>query len=254
MFNVLQRNASQVGAMDIGYQPGTDEVFASKPKVLFLLGADGPTITRDNIPKDCFVIYQGEYFNFYTNDIDVIFAIFFPLQGHHGDAGAAIADIILPGAAYTEKQGTYVNTEGRAQQTLVAVTPPGLAREDWKILRALAEVLGKPLAYDTLDELRTRIEKISPHLTNYGKRDGSDTTKDKIAAVSVVCHTIPIVGGRFCFAKIGVLQSGQIQSSKIDIKQKELKDYFMTDPISRSSPTMAKCIAAVKKQEANPYK
>lgn len=108
----------------------------------------------------------------------------FDNKGHHGDAGAAIADIILPGAAYTEKQATYVNTEGRAQQTLVAVTPPGLAREDWKILRALSEVLGKPLKYDTLDELRSRIEKISPHLTNYGKRDGSDTAKDSIAAVN----------------------------------------------------------------------
>ncbi|KAJ6638427.1 NADH-ubiquinone oxidoreductase 75 kDa subunit, mitochondrial [Pseudolycoriella hygida] len=208
VFNVLQRNASQVGAMDIGYQPGAEEVLASKPKVLFLLGADGPSISRDNIPKDCFVIYQG----------------------HHGDAGAAIADAILPGAAYTEKQATYVNAEGRAQQTLVAVTPPGLAREDWKILRALSEVLGKPLKYDNLDEIRARIEKIAPHLTNYGKRDGSDTSKDKIEA------------------------SGHIQSSKIDIKQKHLIDYFMTDPISRSSPTMAKCIAAVKKQEANPYK
>lgn len=64
------------------------------------------------------------------------------ITGHHGDAGAAIADAILPGAAYTEKQATYVNAEGRAQQTLVAVSPPGLAREDWKILRALSEVLG----------------------------------------------------------------------------------------------------------------
>lgn len=133
----------------------------------------------------------------------------------------------------------------------MAVTPPGLAREDWKILRALAEVLGKPLTYDTLDELRSRIEKISPHLTNYGKRDGSDTSKDKIQAVSgmIRCHWI----GR-TVSECEILQSGSIQSSKIDIKQKELKDYFMTDPISRSSPTMAKCIAAVKKQEANPYK
>lgn len=61
-------------------------------------------------------------------------------QGHHGDTGAGMADIILPGAAYTEKQASYLNTEGRAQQTLVAVTPPGYAREDWKIIRALSEV------------------------------------------------------------------------------------------------------------------
>ena len=73
------------------------------------------------MPKDCFVIYIGS----------------------HGDNGATIADAVLPGAAYTEKQATYVNTEGRAQQTLAAVSPPGMAREDWKILRALAEVMGK---------------------------------------------------------------------------------------------------------------
>jgi NADH dehydrogenase/NADH:ubiquinone oxidoreductase subunit G len=65
----------------------------------------------------------------------------FLLPGHHGDVGAPMADVILPGAAYTEKSATYVNTEGRAQQTKVAVTPPGLAREDWKIIRALSEVL-----------------------------------------------------------------------------------------------------------------
>lgn len=72
------------------------------------------------MPKDCFVVYIG----------------------HHGDAGATIADAVLPGAAYTEKQATYVNTEGRSQQTLCAVNPPGLAREDWKIIRALSEVVG----------------------------------------------------------------------------------------------------------------
>lgn len=77
-------------------------------------------MTREKLPKDCFVVYIG----------------------HHGDAGATIADAVLPGAAYTEKQATYVNTEGRSQQTLCAVNPPGLAREDWKIIRALSEVVG----------------------------------------------------------------------------------------------------------------
>lgn len=62
------------------------------------------------------------------------------VSGHHGDVGAPMADVILPSAAYTEKYGTYVNTEGRAQQTRVAVTAPGMAREDWKILRAISEV------------------------------------------------------------------------------------------------------------------
>lgn len=88
----------------------------------------------------------------------------------------------MPGGAYTEKQGTYVNAEGRAQQTLNGVTLPGLAREDWKIIRAVSEVIGAPLPYDTFEELRTRIEKISPHLTNYGKLEGSPL--EKITAVS----------------------------------------------------------------------
>lgn len=149
VWNVLQTNASQAAALDVGYQPGVDEVLASKPKVLFLMGADSGVITKENIPKDCFVIYQG----------------------HHGDAGAQLAHAILPGAAYTEKQGTYVNTEGRAQQTLVAVTPPGLAREDWKILRALSEVVGTALPYDNLDEIRSRMEDVAPHLVRYGRME-----------------------------------------------------------------------------------
>lgn len=149
-FNVLQRSASAVGAADIGVTNTVDDVIASKPKVLFLLGADDNKITRDKLPADCVVIYQG----------------------HHGDAGATLADIILPGAAYTEKQGTYLNTEGRAQETLTAVTAPGMAREDWKILRALSEVVGHALPYDEFIDVRERIEKIAPHLTNYGRREG----------------------------------------------------------------------------------
>lgn len=146
VWNVLQTSASQVAALDIGYSAGVEKVLAASPKVLFLLGADSGALTKENIPKDCFVIYLG----------------------HHGDHGASLAHAILPGAAYTEKQATYVNTEGRAQQTLVAVTPPGLAREDWKIIRALSEVVGAKLPYDTLDELRNRMEDIAPHLVRYG--------------------------------------------------------------------------------------
>lgn len=149
VWNVLQTNASQVAALDVGYKAGVEEVLAASPKVLFLLGADGGAITKENIPKDCFVIYQG----------------------HHGDSGAQLAHAILPGAAYTEKQATYVNTEGRAQQTLLAVTPPGMAREDWKIIRALSEIVGATLPYDTLDELRNRLEDIAPHLVRLGRRE-----------------------------------------------------------------------------------
>lgn len=117
---MLQNNAGQTGALDVGYQPGIQAALKVQPKVLILLGADGGKVDREKLPKDCYVIYIG----------------------HHGDNGASIADAVLPGAAYTEKQAIYVNTEGRAQQTLAAVSPPGMAREDWKILRALSEILG----------------------------------------------------------------------------------------------------------------
>ncbi|EPY73590.1 hypothetical protein CB1_002756004 [Camelus ferus] len=191
VMNILHRIASQVAALDLGYKPGVEAIRKNPPKVLFLLGADGGCITRQDLPKDCFIIYQG----------------------HHGDVGAPIADVILPGAAYTEKSATYVNTEGRAQQTKVAVTPPGLAREDWKIIRALSEVLvlgdaangvcdmsacqndfkvkecavsykwtpiyfsiiaGMTLPYDTLDQVRNRLEEVSPNLVRYDDVEGAN--------------------------------------------------------------------------------
>jgi NADH dehydrogenase (ubiquinone) Fe-S protein 1 len=118
VLNVLHRVASQVAALDLGYEAGISSIRQNKPDVVFLLGADAGAVTRADLPKNAFVIYQG----------------------HHGDEGAEIADCILPGAAYTEKQGTYVNMEGRAQQTIPALTPPGMARVDWKIIRAISEV------------------------------------------------------------------------------------------------------------------
>lgn len=205
---MLQTNAAQTAALDVGYTAGVDSVLASDPKVLFLLGADAGAIKKEQLPKDCFVIYQG----------------------HHGDAGAEIAHAILPGAAYTEKQATYVNTEGRAQQTLVAVTPPGLAREDWKILRALSEIAGAPLPYDTLDELRSRMEDIAPHLVRYGRLEKANFFK---AAGELLKNAAVHFDG-----------------SKVDVNQKQLADFFMTDPITRASPTMAKCVTAAKKQSA----
>lgn len=163
VWNVLHTNASQVAALDIGYKGGVDEVLEAQPKVLFLLGADAGAINKENIPKDCFVIYQG----------------------HHGDEGASIAHAILPGAAYTEKQATYCNTEGRAQQTLVAVTPPGLAREDWKIVRAISEVSGQPLPYDNLNELRNRMEDIAPHLVRHGQLEENNFYAQAEALIKV---------------------------------------------------------------------
>uniref|UniRef100_A0A1B0AHV7 NADH-ubiquinone oxidoreductase 75 kDa subunit, mitochondrial n=1 Tax=Glossina pallidipes TaxID=7398 RepID=A0A1B0AHV7_GLOPL len=202
--NVLQSNAAQTGAYDIGYQAGYQALLKAQPKVLFLLGADAGKITREQLPKDCFVVYIGS----------------------HGDNGASMADAVLPGAAYTEKTGIYVNTEGRAQQTLSAVTPPGMAREDWKIIRAISEVAGTPLPYDTIDELRNRIEDIAPHLVRLGKLEPAT----------------------FSGFEEELATSKTIDNSKVVIKLKDLRDYFMTDAISRSSPTMAKCISAVDKE------
>ena len=146
VLNVLHRVASQVAALDVGYQAGVTSVLEAKPDVVYLLGADAGAISREDLPPNAFVIYQG----------------------HHGDAGAEIADVILPGAAYTEKQATYVNTEGRAQQTLAALTPPGMARVDWKIIRAISEVIGETLPYDTIQQIRGRLAEVSPNLTRYG--------------------------------------------------------------------------------------
>ncbi len=118
VFNVLHRYAAQVAALDLGYKAGVSAIRDQKPKFLYILDADEGALTRSDLDKDAFVIYQG----------------------HHGDRGAEMADVILPGAAYTEKTATYINTEGRAQQTKMAVSPPVNAREDWKIIRALSEV------------------------------------------------------------------------------------------------------------------
>ncbi|XP_065338724.1 NADH-ubiquinone oxidoreductase 75 kDa subunit, mitochondrial [Cloeon dipterum] len=211
VLNILQRVASQVAALDLGYTPGVAKIRANPPKVLFLLGADEGTITRADLPKDAFIIYQG----------------------HHGDAGASIADAVLPGAAYTEKQATYVNTEGRAQETLVAVTAPGMAREDWKIIRALSEIVGARLPYDNLDEIRNRLEEVSPNLVRYGEAEGANFVAQA--------------------RELSKLVKGGVSSTPLDVRLKKLEDFFMTDSISRASPTMAKCVQAVIKQREAKY-
>uniref|UniRef100_A0A2K6C345 NADH-ubiquinone oxidoreductase 75 kDa subunit, mitochondrial n=1 Tax=Macaca nemestrina TaxID=9545 RepID=A0A2K6C345_MACNE len=203
VMNILHRIASQVAALDLGYKPGVEAIRKNPPKVLFLLGADGGCITRQDLPKDCFIIYQG----------------------HHGDVGAPIADVILPGAAYTEKSATYVNTEGRAQQTKVAVTPPGLAREDWKIIRALSEIAGITLPYDTLDEVRNRLEEVSPNLVRYDDIEGANYFQQA--------------------NELSKLVNQQLLADPLVPPQLTIKDFYMTDSISRASQTMAKCVKAV---------
>jgi len=209
VLNILHREAGRVAALDLGYAPGVAELKAAKPKVVWLLGADGGHLTREDLPKDATVIYQG----------------------HHGDHGASLADIVLPGAAYTEKTATFVNLEGRAQTTHQAITPPGLAREDWKILRAVSEVTGDSLPYDTLDQLRSRMAQIAPHFGRLGSLEANNF-----------------------FAQGAELAKGAVGSA-MDAELKPalmvLEDFYMTDAMSRASPTMAKCIASVKKERTN---
>ncbi len=199
-FNVLHTAAGRVGALDLGFVPGpngksADLMFSGGVDLLWLLGADEFDPSR--IAAGTFVVYQG----------------------HHGDAGAQRADVILPGAAYTEKSGTYVNTEGRAQRGFMAVYPPGEAREDWTILRAFSAVIGKTLPYDTIDALRKRMEQVNPvfgrigHLARFGCSDHAGPAGDP-----------------------SVLSDAPLGSS--------VQNYYQTDPISRSSPTMAACVDA----------
>ena len=198
-FNVLQTAAARVGGLDLGFVPGAggrDTAAIRKGaeegaiRLLYLLGADECGLER---PEDCFVVYQG----------------------HHGDEGARIADVILPGAAYTEKSGTYVNLEGRPQRAYQAMAPLGDAREDWRILRALSARLGKPLPYDTLDELRARMVERAPVLA----------ATDQVS---------PAPWGEFGSA--GAMDDAPFTSP--------IGDFYRTDPITRTSATMAACSAA----------
>jgi NADH-quinone oxidoreductase subunit G len=203
-FNVLHTAAARVGGLDLGFVPGSggrdvagilEGAAKGEIEAVYLLGADEIDTSRlgSSGQNGAFVIYQG----------------------HHGDAGAHRADVILPGAAYTEKNATYVNTEGRVQQTRLAVFPPGDAREDWKIVRALSEALGKKLPYDTLAQLRRRLVATNPV---FGRID--DTPQ-------------PAPFGAFG-------TSGQVAATPF---ASPIKNYYMTDPISRVSETMAKCTA-----------
>mmetsp|Transcript_26690 Transcript_26690/g.4747 ORF Transcript_26690/g.4747 Transcript_26690/m.4747 type:complete len:146 (+) Transcript_26690:1415-1852(+) len=123
-FNVLNKDVGSIAALELGIKSTSPK---NPPKLVFLLGCDD--FKQDEIPKDAFVVYLGT----------------------HGDEGAYRADIILPGATYTEKSATYVNLDGRTLFGRVVVQPAGHAKNDWEVLRALSEVLGVPLPYDNID-------------------------------------------------------------------------------------------------------
>jgi len=190
-FNVLHTSASRMAGLILGYaQPGgLADVEAAKPEVVLLLGAD--EMPADRL-SGSFKIYIG----------------------HHGDEGARQADLVLPGAAYTEKHGTYVNMEGRVQRSEKAVFPPGEAREDWTIFRAVSELIGKPLPFDTFGQLHAAMTADHPQLGTQG------LLKLKWAA-----------------PKLDAKASGAVAYA--------VKDFYLTNAITRSSPTMHICSAEI---------
>jgi NADH-quinone oxidoreductase subunit G len=195
-FNVLQSAASRVGGLDLGFVPGPgglDALAMAKAgglDLLFNLGAD-----EIEIAPGAFVVYIGT----------------------HGDRGAHRADVILPGAAYPEKTGTYVNTEGRPQFAERATFPPGDAREDWAILRALSDALGARLPFDSLSQLRAALNGAHPHLA----------ALDEIAPAGADFAALAAVGG--------ALDKAPLVSA--------IADFYLTNPIARASKTMAECSA-----------
>jgi NADH-quinone oxidoreductase subunit G len=207
-FNILHTAASRVAALDLGFLPGAnhdgkggrdvagivDGAQKGEIDFIYLLGADEFDVAHLG---RAFVVYQGS----------------------HGDAGAHHADVVLPGAAYTEKEGTYVNFEGRVQRAERAAFPPGEAKEDWAILRALSEHLDAKLAYDNLSALRAVMEKDAPHFAKIGETpvhsDTAASTWNGIGTQGRLDEPTPVTNG--------------------------IADYYLTNPIARASETMARC-------------
>ncbi|TPP64913.1 NDUS1 [Fasciola gigantica] len=208
--------ASQVAALDLGYTPSVSGIRQAKPRVVFLVGADRGKVSREDLPKDCLVVFVG----------------------HHGDRGALMADVVLPGAAYTEKNAIYANTEGRAQHTQIAVFPPGLGREDWRIFRAISEVVGLPLPYDNLEQVRSRIASIAPGLLEF------DVVQPAASESQEVANQL---------LKMSPNSEAMDKNQPINLSLLTLSDYYITDCISRASQTMAKCVKAVNDAEAKMY-
>jgi NADH-quinone oxidoreductase subunit G len=194
---VLHSAASRVGALDLGFVPGQGGLTARQMAafgtldVLVLLGAD-----EIDVAAGAFVIYIGT----------------------HGDRGASRADVVLPGAAYPEKSAIYVNTEGRVQMAARASFPPGDAREDWAILRALSDVLKNRLPYDSLAALRQALFKAHPHFMRIGQVAPADAAAlQKLAALAGAADKTPFAASA--------------------------EDYYFTNPIARASAVMAECSA-----------
>ncbi|WP_284773931.1 NADH-quinone oxidoreductase subunit NuoG [Agrobacterium sp. lyk4-40-TYG-31] len=199
-FSVLHTAAARVGGLDIGFVPAdksaTAASIAASSDVLFLLGADEIDLSAKSAKLTVYI-------------------------GSHGDAGAMAADVILPGAAYTEKSGIWVNTEGRVQMGNRAGFAPGEAREDWAILRALSDVLGHKLPFDSLSALRAQLYIAHPHFA-----DADEIAVSDVAAIETLA------------TQTGTLNKAGFASP--------VKDFYLTNPIARASAVMAECSALAR--------
>lgn len=196
-FNVLLLNAAQAAALDLGLVPESVKSIESA-KFVYLMGADD--VDLEKVPADAFVVYQG----------------------HHGDQSVYRANVILPAAAFSEKEGTYVNTEGRAQQTVPAVPTVGDARDDWKIIRALSEVAGVRLPYDSLGAIRSRMRTVAPNLLHLDEREPATFS-----------------------ASLKPDSSHKMSSTAFG---SAIENFYMTDSITRASKIMAQCSAMLLKK------
>ena len=208
-FNILNTAASRGAALELGFLPGegglaTPEILAqaklNQVEFLYLLGAD--EIDTANL-GDAFVVYQGS----------------------HGDKGASVADVIFPGSAYTEKNGTFVNLEGRVQQANRAIFPPNEAREDWAIIRALSAALEKPLAYNNLTELRAAMYADHPRLAAIDSIDPAG------------------------YQDILNLAQRDIDGLSDQPLTGSFEDFYLTNPIARASKVMNE-MSALKYEQA----
>ena len=209
-WNILHSEASRVAGLDLGFIPGegglgTAEIVAGGTETVILLGAD--EINTD-VLKDKFVIYIGT----------------------HGDKGAHVADIILPSATYTEKEGLYTNLEGRVQLGVASVSPKGEAKVDWAIIRALSGHVGKVLPYDSLEQLREKLFNDHPVFASLDHAPGHASAAD------------------FDLSKVGA--KGELSTAPLGTS---VTEFYFTNPIARASTVMAECAAqdeAASVQEA----
>ncbi|CAM8934990.1 hypothetical protein QQ045_012611 [Rhodiola kirilowii] len=196
--NLLLLNAAQAAALDLGLVPESDKSIESA-KLVYLMGADD--VNLDKVPKDAFVVYQG----------------------HHGDRSVYRANVILPASAFSEKEGTYENTEGCPQVTVPAVPTVGDARDDWKILRALSEVAGITLPYDSLESIRSRIKTVAPNLLHVDEREPP------------------------AFSTVSLRPQSNEKMSPTPFGT-AVENFYMTDSITRASKIMAQCSALLLKK------